>query len=454
MGLPGTDEGPMIRSGGEGSRRVLGIPPAVLLAVVLILTVTVRLAFTFGYVRGVLHDLPEDQVNDGYDSLAENLLRGEGYRIHLSHPPTMERPPAYPLLIYLVFKTVGLNYAAVQVAHALLGGLCGLFLFLLGRWALGAGTGLTAATLFALYPNSIQYSANICSENLFFPLVAGLAYALCRSVWEQSWKWGLTAGLFWGLANLTRGTLLPFPVVLVPALLLMPAVRETWRQWPRWAVPALLGTLLVMSPWVVRNYNLSGAFVPVSTWGWAPFYHGLQCSKKMLQERDLRLIDRAASRERHELVVERLYGGDKSRAFDSPRDYVRHDQIARDLVLSELRGDPWGAFKRTLRGIPLSWFQTLGPGRRALSALVHLPLLLLTILGAVRLARGRARAFRRLWPALVMVAFVNVFTAFVFPYIRYMAPVIAVAMVYASYELVSWARVLNDRWGSRGLKSP
>lgn len=433
----------------EDTHRWLGLSVRAWLTLILLLAVAFRLLFTFGYVRGVLGDLPGDQTNDGYDALAEHLYQGEGYRIHLSHPPTLERPPAYPLLIYLVFQVAGPEYAVVQVVHALLGALCAYLLYRLGHWALGGRAGLVAALLFAGYPSAVQYSANICSENLFFPLVAALAYFLCRAVGDRSAGYAIAAGLAWGLANLTRGTLLPFPLLLAPGLLVLKEIRVTWRRWIPRLVVMLAAAACVMAPWIIRNYRLTETFVPVSTWSWAPFYHGQQCAKRMLTEEDLVRVDKEASRRRHEIVVERLYGGDRSRAYESPRDFVRHEQVARDLVLSGIREDPWGTLGRTMVGVPLSWFQTLREGKRIYSAILHLPVLLLTLLGTMRLWRRKRERFARIYPAILIILFFNALTAFVFPYVRYMAPAIAVAFVLAGYELTVWWSALAARIARR-----
>ena len=432
-----------------GAHRWLGLSTRAWLLLILVLAVGFRLLFTFGYVRGVLGDLPEDQTNDGYDALAEHLLAGEGYRIHLSHPPTLERPPAYPLLIYLVFKAAGMNYAIVQIIHALLGAVGAYFLYRLGHWAVGERTGLLAAAFFAAYPNAIQYSANICSENLYFPLVAALAYFLCRAISQRSMAAATAAGLALGLANLTRGTLLPFPILLVPGLFLLKETRLAWRQWiPRLAV-MLVAAACVMTPWIIRNHRLTGAIVPVSTWSWAPFYHGQQCSRHMLTGENLARIDKEASRERHHIVVERLYGGDRTRAYESPHDYIRHEHVARDLVLSGIREDPWGTLGHTMIGVPLSWYQTLRAEKRIYSAIIHLPVLLLTVLGAIRLWRGFRERFARIYPAILLILFFNALTALVFPYIRYMAPAVAVAFVLAAHEATAWWSTLADRIKNR-----
>jgi len=414
-----------------------------LLAAILLASVVLRLVFSLGISRGLMHARPELQVTDGYNQIAENLVQGHGYRQFLSHPPTTERPPGYPVFLYLIFRVFGIDYVAVQVFQALLGALGAGLLYLLGRWAHSRGAGLCAAGLFAVYPSALEYSARLYSENLFFPLYFALAYFLCRAAREQSSRQGFAAGVVWGLGILTRGTLLALPIVLPFALLLRGELRLSLRRWPRWCLPALLGAVLVCAPWTARNYRLTGSFIPVSTWGWAPFYHGIQSAKRMLAWEDLERADREATRERHRIVVQRLYGGDSTRAYASPREYVRHEQVARSLVLQELRRDPAGAALRTLVGIPFAWFQTLGPKKRLLSLLLHLPLMFLFLLGLLRMHRRDPEAFGRAYPALVLILFVNLFQALVWPHARYMAPAVGLSFVYSAVPvlgILAWLR--------------
>src|SRR5690606_6136786 len=150
------------------------------------------------------------------------------------------------------------------------------------------------------------------------------------------------------------------------------------------------------------------------------FYHGVQCSKRMLAWDDLRSVDVKASEQRYATVVERLYGGDRSKAFTSAREYVRHEAVARDLVLEELRADPSGAILRSVGGLPFTWFQTLGAKMRIVSLAIHLPLMILFGVGVLRMRRNHPEAFRRAFPALGLVLFVNLFQAVIFPHVRYM----------------------------------
>lgn len=425
------------------------VTPGAVLAFILCAAVGIRLVFIFGLTRGVLHQLPEREVSDGYNIIAENLAAGHGYREFLAHPPTLVRPPVYPLLLCGLFKLCGVNYTVVQIVQALLGGLSAWLLYRLGRRVHSAALGLAAAGLFAIYPPAVEYSARLYVENAYFPIFLGTAWALCRAVEDGSRAAGLAAGALWGASLLTRGTLAAFPFFVLLGLLLLGACGRRRRAALRrrlgcgsgpptrrrlaWVAAAVVGAALVVAPWAVRNGLLTGRFVPVSTWGWAPFYHGIQSSKRMLAWEDMTGVDQEANRSRYEIVVDRLYNGDRTKAYAAPIEYVRHEEVARDLVLEELRSDPLGALGRGLAGIPFTWFQTMGRSKRLASLLVHLPLMTLFVLGALRLARQAPEAFARACPALVMIVYVNLFQAFVFPHVRYMSPATALSFLFGGF---------------------
>lgn len=400
---------------------------------ILIAAVALRLLYTFGWVRGLQGISPQDEITDGYEQIAENLFQGLGYRQFASHPPTLQRPPGYPLFLLAVRSIGDSDFVAVQVAQALLGGLSAGLLYLLGRWLLGERVGLWAAFLGAIHPASVQYSAQLYAENLYIPLFLAFAWLLCRAVSRASRRDGLFSGLFFAAGLLTRGTLLLFPIALFAGLPLHPRLRSGARRWWRWAVPAACSACLLVSPWVARNYRLTGAFVPSSAWGWAPFYHGIRCSQSMLSWGDLAQADRLAESDRQRRVVETLYGNDPSRAYDSPRDFLRHEAVARELVHEEIRRDPLGFALRGVAGIPFAWFQTLSPRKRILSLALHLPLMILFIVGTIRMLRFSPAAAARAWPALCLIAFVNGFSAWVFPLARYMAPAVALSFVFSAF---------------------
>lgn len=123
---------------------------------------------------------------------------------------------------------------------------------------------LCALAIAALYIPLVLVGMSLMTESLFVPLI--LAATNCalrsRSAMHRR-RWVIAAGIFAGLAALTRGNGAAVGVALAFVV---------WTGRPRWSRRALLApaTLLVVMvltimPWTVRNAIAQHAFVPVTT---------------------------------------------------------------------------------------------------------------------------------------------------------------------------------------------
>ena len=414
-----------------------------ILFAIIAVAVLVRLIYSFGVERGLLGLLPEQGATDNYHGIARMLLEGQGYRFGESGSPTMVRAPLYPLFLLSIFKLFGVNYVAVQVAQAFLAGLSCLYLFLLGRWVVSASVGLLAALMFALYPNAIEYSARLYGENVYLPAFLGFAYYLCRASIEGSVKYGAAAGVAWGLGLLTRGTLMLFPLAVPFGLLLSRNHRQSFKQVARWFIPMLVVGAMVISPWVVRNYHLSGEIVPVSTWTGSPLYQGTQVSKRITEWRELNSVDRAAHRELRLAYRQALEDGEWESSAAHPE--VDYDNFGKAKTIEDWREDPVGFVVRSARGLLFTWFFTYGSDLRIVSLIIHLPLLLGLIAGVVWMAREHEAGFARAWPALALILFLNVLHAVAYPHVRFMAPATAISFLFSATLLADILRVLAHK---------
>ncbi len=234
----------------------------VLLALVLRLAVV---AATSGFV-------PRTDAAD-YDREAVTLSSAGHLPGSLLAPggPSAFPPPAFPIALALAYRVAGTTdpharWRAGRILEAGLGALsCGLT-GLIALELFGSGTALLAAGLSAVYPPLALSGSSLMSETLFVPAV--LAGMLC-ALWARrrharaAAGWSLVAGLCIGVAALTRsnGLALALPVVLLVWH------RRPWRSRKSLALPALsvLGLLLVLTPWTVRNAAQFGELVPAST---------------------------------------------------------------------------------------------------------------------------------------------------------------------------------------------
>jgi len=172
----------------------------------------------------------------------------------------------------------------------------------------------------------------------------------------------------------------------------------------------------------------------------------------MLEWDDLYRVDKEASSERYERILQRLYGGDETKAYNSPKDYLKHEKVAQELVIEELRRDPCGAFYRGFLGIFFTWFQTLGPILRIFSLMIHLPLLIFFILGLFLITKRHPEVFIRAYPALGLILYVNLFQAFVYAHVRYMAPAISLSFIFSSFVLNEIIKKIKTSNPKKGLQ--
>jgi 4-amino-4-deoxy-L-arabinose transferase-like glycosyltransferase len=164
--------------------------------------------------------------------------------------PTAEKPLLYPLVLALPAKLGLGSYGTHHLVDALLGAATIVLVGLLGRRVAGARAGLAAAALAAVFPMMIVLSGSARSESLYALLVAGALLAAYRLVERPRTGPALVLGVLVGLATLTRSEALALLVLLVlPAVWLLPAGARLKAM-----AVATLACLLVVAPWVARNW--------------------------------------------------------------------------------------------------------------------------------------------------------------------------------------------------------
>jgi 4-amino-4-deoxy-L-arabinose transferase-like glycosyltransferase len=205
----------------------------------------------------------------GYDNLARGLLNGEG----LTWPG---RVPLYPAWLAGLHTVTGYSYGKAIYIQAFVGALAVWLTFVLGRDRFGAAAGLLAALGTAVHAPLIRESTRFLSEILFTPAVILVAIALCRALDAPSLRRFAWAGVWVGLANLIRPTLVGFPLFAALLIVTMDRSRPALRN----AAGLVAASALVVTPWVARNYVKYDAVYPLATsnailWQGSPEYFHL-----------------------------------------------------------------------------------------------------------------------------------------------------------------------------------
>jgi 4-amino-4-deoxy-L-arabinose transferase-like glycosyltransferase len=222
----------------------------------------------------IMH-IRESASDEGeYRYIAERVAEGRGFVD--SNGTQSVRAPLYPLLLALFLKLPGNAIAVAYIFGALAGTLVVYLGFLLAKivWA-DHHAALIAAALLTLHPSLVMYSGLLLPEAVY-PVFVLMTLILAASDKNTLLSWA-ALGLAAGAAALTKAVFLPFFLLLTVALVL----RRRGKPRPLAPTISFLVFLLALLPWSVRNYEVQGALIPVSTFsgpsfllGQNPFTHG------------------------------------------------------------------------------------------------------------------------------------------------------------------------------------
>ena len=238
------------------------------LILVLLLCLGTRLAMN---VR-TMHNPPyADEVQ--YDAIAYNIAEGNGFSQGNPPKPTAVRAPITPYFAAAIYRLGGHHPENVRLAEIFIDTLNCALVFLLGLLLSGTlAIAFSAAAIYAVHPLFPYIAGHIYSDQLFTLLfLSALILLLVEEKRHSLWLLGLSAAAM-ALSMLTRPTSMLFPAVIV-GLLYLQGLR-TGKPWLGRSVIYLAVILLVLSPWIVRNFIVFKAFVPLTTLGGENLYVG------------------------------------------------------------------------------------------------------------------------------------------------------------------------------------
>jgi hypothetical protein len=184
------------------------------------------------------------------------------------HPGYLYWMPLTAMLGWLGMAALGDSFRAMQAPFVLLAALLPLVAYAVARDLTGQRRHAMLAGLLAIFPGFYAHVFVLPDNFTPFALAGSVClWAAGRGLREQKPLWFGLAGLAAGLAHLTRADGLLLAAVALSAALAQALfafrgqVRVRGATWPLWAGVALLvsGYLLVMGPWLVRNWLVAGS---------------------------------------------------------------------------------------------------------------------------------------------------------------------------------------------------
>ncbi len=221
---------------------------------------------------GLLHQYRtrpgDDHFEFGWEMgrIGRSIALGQGFASPYegNTGPTAWEPPLYPYLIGGVFRVFGVYTTAsawvLLIINSGLASLTCIPIFLIARKTFGEGVAKWSAYAWGLNPYVWYWSIHWIWDTTFTPLVLAclILLALKLTEWPGVRGWILFGALFGvaALANPTMLAFLPFCGLWI------------WRQRYRRGMASLGGVVAaslmfwaVLSPWLIRNFEVFGRFV-------------------------------------------------------------------------------------------------------------------------------------------------------------------------------------------------
>ncbi|MGA8152273.1 MAG: glycosyltransferase family 39 protein [Terriglobales bacterium] len=197
--------------------------------------------------------------------LARSIATGQGFSSPTDLPsgPSAWAPPVYPYILAGVFKLFGIysNTSAwvILAFNSVWAALTCLTLYRIAEIIYGIGVARATAWTWAVFPYAIYWPTRVVWETSFTTFLLSLTLLLTLRMAEnppRARTW-VPYGLLWGLIGLTNTAV----VGMMPFCLLWLLYRlpHRFRQLAG-AGLCLLTAILVVTPWLVRNYQVFGKF--------------------------------------------------------------------------------------------------------------------------------------------------------------------------------------------------
>jgi 4-amino-4-deoxy-L-arabinose transferase-like glycosyltransferase len=249
----------------ESARRPLHHSILLIVLIALLLRLAV---ITMGHTYRITPRRDHFQFGWEMGRLARSIAKGQGFSSPTDLPtgPSAWAPPLYPYLLAGIFRLFGVYSAlsawVILAFNSLFAALTCLTLYRIAARMYGIAVARATAWTWAVFPYAIYWPVRVVWETSFTTFLLSLALLLTLRMADEPPRprmW-ILFGLLWGVIALTNTAVLS----MLPFCLLWLLYRLPRR--PQQFIGAALCVLiaaLVVSPWLVRNYQVFGQFILV-----------------------------------------------------------------------------------------------------------------------------------------------------------------------------------------------
>lgn len=366
--------------------------------------------------------LPEAHVSS---NARESILGGaaliqDGQFINNPDYPMLV-PPLTAIFTAAIQSLFGEGLLPIKLAQIVLDACMVVFVFHIGRLIFGHITALLGAGLLTVYPFAVFVPLFIGTEALFCFFLALFMLTLTKGLRNDVLSLFFVSGLALGLATLTRGTTLFLPFFLIGFFIWYYRNQTS----PKVAVKTtlfMLGFILILSPWVARNYATLDAFIPSSTSS-GPLLHGSSEEFWLISDREKELPKYYSYLRNEKGIIP-----------PTNPTWVEKDRYYRRAAIEKYKdrwdSDPASFIPFLAKKFVRLWYGTESGENVAIVIAINIPIYILGLVGLWYLANARNRLGTLL--ILLLAYFVAIHVA-VFAYFRYVIPIMPYVVLLAAY---------------------
>jgi len=197
-----------------------------------------------------------------YDGLATRLLEGKGY-VNSDGMATSFRAPGYPFFLALVYLVFGHHFLAVRVIQSILDSLTIIIIASITKLIFNQKAGNFSAFIYTIYPLFVYTAGTFFPTTLFIFLLSSSMFSLFKTEKKPTLLNAVFLGIAFGISALTVPTVLVFfPLAL---LWLYFNRQNNYQKAILNTGMTVLSLILILSPWIIRNYHVHSKPVLIAT---------------------------------------------------------------------------------------------------------------------------------------------------------------------------------------------
>lgn len=388
----------------------------------------------------------EEQFADGYELLADNLNAGYGYRFYPETAKTLMREPGYPLFLAALRRTFGRNMVVVEIANMVLAIMTAACMVLLAKrifseLQLPRSLPVVVAPLLYLFSPGILIAESRGGLELLFSLLITLfMLGVDKAVRTNELRYYAASGAILGVTVLVRSTPMLFPAFLFLYLFFVERKRIATLAIVRNVTVMICVMVTVMSPWIIRNYKLTGKFVPTASVLGVSAQAGQYINTHLFEGRPWWLLDREASRERDKIAADLGLPFEDGKqgyyqTFYRSDDEIRFSSYLMHSVIEQYKQSPLVFVRCLTQNVFNFWFAGKSWMATAGDVAAQLPYLILAGIGIVFCAK--ARRLRTIGPLILFIGYVWAVHIPILAQARYSIPLLSLTCCLGTLGLMA-----------------